>query len=276
MATSKKINNEGKPWSEEDIQLLRKLYPTTKNVLLRLTFGRSVKAIASRAKLLKIQKLDRYMSPWNEEMIATLKKLYANTTNEEIGKQVGMTPGAVAAKAYKLGLKKTKEFMREWALKTAFKPGSVPVNKGKKQTEFMSPEGIERTKATRFKKGEVALHKQHFKNGDITIRHDTLKDGSVRSYKWIRISQAKWKMLHVFNWEKANGPVPEGHIIVFKNKFNTMDCEVEHLECITIADNMRRNTIHRYPLELKQTIRLVHKLDKKIKSKNDGKEYKHN
>jgi hypothetical protein len=38
---------------------------------------------------------------------------------------------------------------------TEFKKGHVPFNKGLKQSEWMSPEAVAKTKATRFKKGQM-------------------------------------------------------------------------------------------------------------------------
>jgi hypothetical protein len=62
--------------------------------------------------------------------------------------------------------------MLKHTLKTAFKKGHVPVNKGKKQTEFMTREAIERTKNTRFKKGHLPHNSIGVRDGDIRIRHD--------------------------------------------------------------------------------------------------------
>ena len=62
------------------------------------------------------------------------------------------TVKAISALRYKYGAKS--------GLKTRvpnsgqFPKGHVPRNKGKKQTDFMSAEAIERTKATRFQKGQ--------------------------------------------------------------------------------------------------------------------------
>jgi hypothetical protein len=49
-------------------------------------------------------------------------------------------------------------------------------------------------------------------------------------------------MLHVYNWEHAHGPVPKGHIVVFKNKHDRTDCSIEKLELITLVEHMKRNS----------------------------------
>lgn len=182
-----------------------------------------------------------------------------------MSKILGLEEGVARRRMKKLGLIVPPDIIQKFKEESYIKKGDVPFNKDKKQQDFMSPEAIEKTKATRFKKGEIAPNKKHFKDGDITIRAEKLRDGSIRNYKWIRIARAKWRMVHVVNWEKQHGPVPEGCIVVFKNK-DTMNCDVSNLEMITLEENMARNTIHNYPTELKTTIRLLSKVNKKIRN----------
>ena len=47
------------------------------------------------------------------------------------------------------------------------------------------------------------------------------------------------KLAH-YNWIKANGPIPEGHVIRLKDG-NSFDCNIENLECLTKAENGARN-----------------------------------
>ena len=62
-----------------------------------------------------------------------------------------------------------------------------------------------------------------------------------------------------------HGEIPKGLIIVFKDN-NPMNCTIENLEAITRIENMRRNTYHRYPNELKRTIKLLKNVKSKLKS----------
>ena len=97
-----------------------------------------------------------------------------------------------------------------------FEKGMVPPNKGKRQSEFMSPEAIERTKATRFKKGNMphnALDKP------IGYERVNSKDG----YVWVKVAERpsrqdcndNFRPKHHLVWEEANGPVPPSTMIVF-------------------------------------------------------------
>ncbi|MNR41009.1 hypothetical protein D3C85_1593470 [compost metagenome] len=76
------------------------------------------------------------------------------------------------------------------------------------------------------------------------------------------------KSVHSLIWEEANGEIPTGHIVVFRDR-NSQHLVLENLELVSRAENMRRNTIHRYPPELKDTIRLLGKLKKKIEAAHE-------
>lgn len=45
---------------------------------------------------------------------------------------------------------------------------------------------------------------------------------------------------------------------------------LDNLECVSRAENMRRNTIHRYPPELKQAIRAVAKLRRTLSAEKEN------
>lgn len=94
-----------------------------------------------------------------------------------------------------------------------FQKGQVSHNKGKKQTEFMSKEAIERTKATRFKKGNIP--KNYRPVGSERIN----KDGYVE----VKISDPnKWDTKNRVVYRKYFGEIPEGCKVIYAdgNKLN--------------------------------------------------------
>lgn len=198
-----------------------------------------------------------------DEMI---KANYLSIPIKTLGDKMHRSFTGIMGRLKALNLELPEELRAERKKAGMYRKGATPMNKGKKQSEYMSQESIEKTAATRFKKGEPNHNTLY--DGAITIRYDTMRDGTKRPYKWIRISKANWKMLHVKIWEDEHGPVPEGKIVVFKNK-NSLDVKLKNLQLITLEENMRRNTIHRYPVELKQVIRVVVKLKKSIKKTED-------
>jgi hypothetical protein len=75
-----------------------------------------------------------------------------------------------------------------------------------------------------------------------------------------------WVMVHILLYEKHHGPVPKGHVIVFKDK-NREHIEIENLECISRRDLMLRNTVHRLPKELVQVVQLKGALQRQINNR---------
>lgn len=80
-----------------------------------------------------------------------------------------------------------------------FKKGHSPWNKGVKGLDIGG-------KATRFKKGHVPLNYKPVGSERIA------KDGYIE----IKVADPnKWRLKHNVIWEKANGPIPKGHAILF-------------------------------------------------------------
>lgn len=110
-----------------------------------------------------------------------------------------------------------------------FVKGCTSFNKGKKQSEYMSADAIERTKATRFKKGNTPIN--HKPVGTERIDRD--------GYIMVKVAEPnKWKLKHRMVWEEAHGEVPKGYIVIFKDQ-NKMNCELNNLMLITRAVHVR-------------------------------------
>jgi hypothetical protein len=207
---------------------------------------------------------------WTDSEIEALKILYPDMHGEEIADALGRSVISIYACARIYGLHKSDDFIKSEmsgrltklttsGKKYRFRKGHIPANKGKRWDEYMSKEGQMKSLAYTFKKGHLPLNAKS--DGEITIRFD-----EGLAYRWIRISRAKWQMLHVHNWIEAFGSVPDGYIVVFKTP-DRSNCNISNLELITRAENMKRNTIHRYPPELKNTIRTFSKLKRLIDAK---------
>ena len=190
-----------------------------------------------------------------------LKANYPHRLTEDIAKEMNRTYYSVNYKAHKLGLRKTNAFFQSnWSGRinsatgstTRFKKGSTPWNKGLSYI----PVGCD-------KSWFQAGHKpwQTKQDGSITERVD-----AGRVYKYIRISECNWIPLHVKIWMDANGPVPEGYIVVFKNATLPDRERLDNLEMITRQENMERNRLTQWPPDLRETIKAVNKLKKAIKN----------
>lgn len=184
---------------------------------------------------------------------------YLTVPVKRMAKIINRSSCYVSGRLKKLGLVVPVEIIEQRKNDTRIKPGNIPKNKGKKQTEFMSAEQILNSSNTRFKKGNIPHNAVNVKDGDVVVR--VSRKGN--HYKWIRVSLGSWKMYHVHLWEQTYGPIPEGKIVVFKDK-NTMNTIIENLECITREELMLRNSIHKFPEEIKKTIKVVSLITRQI------------
>lgn len=199
---------------------------------------------------------------WTDDQINWLKDHYANSTIEECILNCDKPKHVIYNTAHKIGLYKSKEQissygfeLQKYGSKTRFKKGNKPMNKGLKQSEYMSPASIERTKATRFKKGNVPNNHRPVGSTRIT------KDGYVE----VKVSEPNvWDLAHRLVWIKTNGDIPPGHNIQFKDK-NRLNIDPVNLYIISRDKQIVQNSINRYPEEIKQLIRAIGKLNKKIK-----------
>jgi hypothetical protein len=79
---------------------------------------------------------------------------------------------------------------------------------------------------------------------------------------------ARYKYVHIIEWEQYHGPVPQGFVVIFKNG-DRKNTDIGNLDLKTRQEVMKRNTIHRYPDEVKALIRLQHKLERTIERKSE-------
>jgi hypothetical protein len=196
---------------------------------------------------------------YTDEEIETLRRLFPDMKTQDLADQLGWTYRQVANTASRYNIRKSENFKKTiWpkfdgteGLPFRFKKGLIPHNKGKK----MNPVVYEKCQATMFKKG----NKPH------NIKYDGYERISVDGYREVRLRKGKFASLHRLIWEQHNGPIPSGMIVVFKD-YNKLNCNIENLMLISRVDNMQRNTIHRYPEELKEIIKINCKLKKRIEN----------
>lgn len=113
-------------------------------------------------------------------------------------------------------------------IKTTFKKGQVPFNKGMKQSEYMSAEAVERTKNTRFQKGQEPINWKLI--GYERITRDGYTEVKVLDVKGVH-STKNFELKHRVLWEKHHGEIPEEHIVIFKNG-DPQDIRIENLMMI--------------------------------------------
>lgn len=212
-----------------------------------------------------------------------MRKLFPVTSTDMMARVLRRSRKAISTQAHLMRLGKSHEHMqREYAQRAerskahpnTIKPGAIPWNLGKRGVTGVHP--INR--ANYFKPGQLSGRAaQHYVpvgattiNGDGMLKKKWTDDRNLTPYQ-------RWRPVHVLVWEAAHGPVPPGHIVVFRHP--SLRTTVEHeitidkLECISRAENMRRNSYwENFPHELAQLYWLKGQLRRKInylEHKND-------
>jgi hypothetical protein len=187
-------------------------------------------------------------APWTEAELRTLRTLYPDTPTSSIADALGRSENSVGQKARLIGISKSAAFMAS-EFSGRLKPGNVPPNKG---THFVAGG---RSAETRFKPGSKP--------------HTTRPVGSYRinpdGHLQQKISEAsgsnskRWRGVAELVWCEANGPLPPKHIVVFKPGMRTTALEeitLDRVECISLAENARRNHPRNKHPELARIVQL--------------------
>lgn len=157
-------------------------------------------------------------------------------------------------------------FRRNHKLKSGltgqFKKGNVAHNKGKKQIEYMSQEDIEKTKETRFKKGNKPKNYRPVGSERIT------KDGYIE----VKVADPnKWETKNKIIYKQYFGDIPKGHKVIYADG-NKLNNDINNL--ILVSNNeeliMNRHRLRTEDIELTKTGYLIAKvIDKTNMVKNE-------
>lgn len=190
---------------------------------------------------------------WTEQDLDALRRLYADFPCDVVAKVLNRPMGAVYRKAAKLGLSKSAEFLasdRSGRVQRGkqhpsmvahqFKPGLTPWNKG---TNFTAGG---RSPETRFKAG--AMPHNWTPIGSYRIVRNARRPDQTHVEQKVSETPGpyflRWAPVTRLVWERVHGPVLEGSIVVFKPGMKTLvpeEITLDRLECITKAENARRN-----------------------------------
>ena len=211
----------------------------------------------------------------SSKQINAILRDYPNTSSMDLAARYQVPCHVIYRIANTNGVHKSEQFLQdvkksgrfdklsEGGKPFRFPKGHVPVNKGK----GMSEEQRRKSEHTFFKKGQKPKNTVHEENA---IRERKDKRGVRQLY--IKISDGNWQYLKRYVYEQHHGvKLTSKDVIRFKDG-NPLNCDISNLELITKKDNMLKNSIQNYPEEIKTTIRLIHKLNKKISTKNGNKE----
>ena len=184
---------------------------------------------------------------WTPAEDAYMRANYATTTPDELMAHLGRSLPSIYQHATALGLRKSPEY---FAVEVAgrfvkngltqghrFAKGMVPWNAGMKG--WVAPG----TEATRFKPGQKP--KQTMPLGSYRLNPDGHLQRKVTEEPGS--NSKRWRSVAELVWIEANGPLPAGHIVRFKPGMFTNVLEeitLDRVECISRAENVRRNSIY--------------------------------
>ena len=242
-------------WTNEHLAILDSEYPTADLKELAGRLGKTPEAIKSKALIRKLKRSPD-VRVWSPEKRQKLIVLYPNHTNLEIASMLGSTESAVSGMAFKLKLRKSAEFLFEHSSKDFFPKGHQPMNKGLKQTEYMSDAQIKKTKATQFKKGHTP--KNHKPVGYERITRD--------GYIEVKTAEPNvFELKHRLVWIEHNGAIPKGCNIQFKDG-DRQNVSIENLYMISRSEQLKNeNSMYaRYPEDVQYLIKLKGALSRQI------------
>lgn len=199
---------------------------------------------------------------WTPHETALLRAHYPDHSTASVAMLLGCTMARVYTKANALGLHKSAVFMASQLsgriqrgqqhpniVDGYFQQGHTPWNKG----QHYDPGG--RGVETRFKPGSSP--------------HNTLPIGSYRLNKeghlQQKISDAKgnnsqrWRTVAELVWVQAHGALPPKHLVAFRPGMSTKvldEITLDRVECISRAENLRRNHPHRKSPEMGRLVQL--------------------
>lgn len=214
----------------------------------------------------------RLWTPADEDR---LRALYPHQPTAAVAAALGRSCPSTYNRARQLGLTKSDAFWASPAsgrtngrqgIGTRFVKGQAPANKGLRRPGW----GPGRMKETQFRPGtrQGAAAENWRPIGTTAV--------DAEGYWRIKVREAApgephgfgntqaWPLLHRHRWAEAHGPIPPGHAVVFRDGDRT-NCALENLELVSRQELMRRNSVHRLPAPLVQTIQLLGAVKRQIR-----------
>jgi len=282
-----RILNHAKPWSTAEEDKLRKLYPTTKTEDLAALFGRSKKAVTSRAKVLRIQKAIGHGGKvkWTRPLERELRRLYPDTHTDELALRLNISVLALYQRAQKLRIRKSAAYLEQKRTDEArrlttsgvahrFQKGQIPLNKGLRRPGWHAG----RMRETQFKKGQAPF------NAMPLWSFRWYQGGSDSAPGYLVLKTGKpgpkplngWEFVHKLIWEQANGVLSDWRDArLWWKDGDHANNSLSNLELLSAQEHMQRTTVHNLPAPLPQLIQLAGALKRKINSREkkiNGKE----
>lgn len=240
-----------RPWTPAAEATLREHYGQMRLDALSILLDRTECAIKTRAQRLGLGQR-QFWTP--EEDARFIAEYPHNTDTADLARRMGRTEKALYGRAKTLGLHKTQaaldaiqartnRVLEQAGIHARFQKGQTPWNQG-----ITWEDHPEACRATQFKPGQrphtwKPIGTERI-NRDGYLERKITDDGPTHHH---------YEAVHRLIWIEANGPIPDKHVVVFRNGDKT-DLRLDNLELISRAELADRNHHKRYPPELRRAI----------------------
>lgn len=214
---------------------------------------------------------------WTMAEVEALRRLYPDHTAEDVAAVIGRKAKSISMKANALGIGKSDAFLQSVRsgriqrgrtaprmVATQFQTGDVPWNKGL----HYQPGGG--SVQSRFTKGRAPQESHNYRPiGSLRVNDNGCLERKMTDDRSIA-SALRWTPVHRLVWEASHGPVPSGHVVVFRPGCKTSALEqitLDAIECITRQELIRRNTVHRYGRDIARLAQLRGALIRQINAR---------
>ena len=171
-------------------------------------------------------------SKYSAEVRNFIEENYKGRSNKELHQMIVDRFGPVISQNNLKFYKKNHKLKS--GLTRGYQKGHVPENKGKTWDDFMPKETQSRIRKNLFKKGIVPHNQKPV--GTVVMTTDGYLKRKIREPN-------VWEFVHRAEYEKHNGPIPEGMVVIFKDG-NRGNCDIRNLKLISAAENAQLNRRH--------------------------------